>query len=407
MLDWTLFNNPVLSDGQVYLPLSSRFEVSEASFGTTAVGGFADATLTLRDVPEAVLLDAVGSGTNNWLMKELRVHDAQGVRAYEGIVAEVSAQRGRHRYNRSLTNLYNRARVEYWQPDPLHAGKRRQGLLQLNDAPSQALYGIKEYRLDLTQEGTLTQAQATARGSEFLELSRLPQSFSLDMGVGDLDAETLGAETRNELQLKCWGYWATFKWRYTNFRVRTARDLSAIFYKPGNNLSLFTLYLNGYYAQFVNRSDFTQLANCQISIVYNSTGSLQTMQDYILALMKYGDANLRRANFQLWENRTPYLAVRSTAAQVYTRSDDGRVWSVNHTPLPAYLARAGGYVIAEDYQGSLDDYSGDVKSDPRAQFMDATTYNDLTGITQTTAPQEDNLSLILGRVLGKRRYVNV
>jgi hypothetical protein len=407
MLDWSVYNNPVLSDGKVYLPsLHARGAVTEANFSTLALGGFGDGALTLQNVPDALIFDAVGiGGAGSWLMKEIRVHDGQGARAYEGIIAEIHAKRGKHRYNRMLTPMFNRIRCEYWQPDPLHPGQRRQGILQRNDTASQALYGIKEYRLDLTNDGTMKQAQAQNRADDFLQMSRLPHEF--DFEIGDKRDDVMeSAEEGNELQLKLWGYWSTLKWRYTNFRVRTPTDLQTIFYKSGNNLSLYTLYLNGYYLQFVDVTNTANLKNTGISLVYNSAGSLMTVQDFVNAILGYGDANLRRAYFQIWENRTGYLAVRSTAPTLYTRSRDGRAWSVNRTPLPAYMVRAGGYLVPEDFPSSLDDYSGDIANDPRASFVDATNYDDMTGLVRTQEPQADNAALLLGRVVGKRRIVH-
>lgn len=407
MLDWSVYNNPVLSDGNVYLPaLHTRGVVTEANFSTLALGGFGDGALTLQNVPDALIFDAVGIGSaGSWLMKEIRAHDAQGARAYEGIIAEIHAKHGKHRYNRMLTPMFNRIRCEYWQPDPLHPGRRRQGISQRNDTTSQALYGIKEYRLDITSEGTMTQAQATSRADEFLQMSKLPHEFDFEIGEKQGD-DTENANEGNELQIKLWGYWSTLKWRYTNFRVRTPTDLKTIFYRAGNNLSLYTLYLNGYYLQFVDNTVTTNLSNTNISIRFNSEGALMTVQDFVNAICGYGDANLRRAYFQIWENRVGYLAVRSTAPTLYTRSRDGRAWSVNHTPIPAYLVRAGGYLVPDDFPSSLDDYSGDIANDPRASFVDATNYDDMTGLTRTQEPQADNTALLLGRVVGKRRYVN-
>lgn len=395
MLNWILHNSPVLSNGEVYFDGFDEYEVTSASFGTIAIGGFDSATFAIRDVPESVVMDAVKS---DWLMKELRATDAEGARAYEGFVAQIKGRVGKTVYGLDLDPMVNRARVEFWEPDPLHKGSRRKGIHQLNDALSQAKYGIKEEKLDLTNEGTIGGTQADAKGYGFLELTKAPHSFEFDLG--DTPPQP------NTLELTVRGYWNTTKWRLTNWAVLTAKDLSAIFYTAGNNKSFMTLYLNGYYLQFFNRANVTNIKNCNISVKWNTSHNLMTMQEAMSIVDKNADGNKRRAYFQLWEDRVPYLAVRDTDAAYYTAANDGRTWTKNYAPIPAYMVRAGGYILDESYPGNLAAVT-DVAAQENASFIQMTTYDDLTGRTRTTEPQYDFLPLILGKVMGKVRYANL
>lgn len=392
MLRWSLYQNPVLSNGDVMLALND-FEITRAQFGTTANGGYGDAQITLT-VPRAVAWAAI---QQNWLMRELRVHDGAGFRAYEGFVAEIDARIGGRNYTRRIDALVNRVRCEYWQPDPLHPGAKRAGVLQINDTDSQALFGIKEQILDLKNQGVMSSTQATQRAEVYLNLSKQGQAFNTEIGADKEDAET-------ELTFSCLGYWATLAWRNTNFRVKTAKNVNTILYTAGNNRSLLTLYLNGYYAQFVNRGNVSNLNNVGVSMTFNTSGGLMTVQDYILAITKYGDGNYRRSYFQLWEDRTPFLTRRVTSASAYAQPD-ALVTSGRNAVMP-YAVRAGDYVLDETYNAPLDDFSSDVKNDPRALFVEQTTYDDMAGTLRIGEPQEDNLTLLLGRAMGRRRFVN-
>lgn len=392
LLRWDLHQNPVLGNGEMMLPLSDAFAVTQASFGTGATGGFLDGRISLRDVPKSVVMDAVES---NWLMTELRAWDAQGYRAYGGFVAEIEGVWGGQKFVRRLDPMFNRVRIHFWMPS---GGKRVKAVRIVEDAASQARYGIKETLLDLSSERTMYEAAALNRGNEFLETVKVPQSFELEMS----------AARRGEngtLTLVTWGRWATLKWRIINMPVRTARELKEILHRAGTNKSLFTLS-GGAVVQFVNQSDLTGLKTTGILATSNLSTSLTTVQEVIAAITKFGDANLRRAYFQIWENGQPFLAVRDVEAHYYTRSDDGRAWALNHTPVPPYMVRADGYLLIEDYATALGDYSADVATDPRAVFVNATTYDDIAESVKPREPQRDDLPLLLGQVREGKRYVD-
>jgi len=397
MLEWNLHNSSVLGDGALCLPLTERFAISQANFSTGATGGYLDGQITLEDVPEAVVMDAVQA---NWLMREVRASDGAGFQAYQGHVAEVEGHCGDMTFVRRVAPMFNRVRLEFWMAK---SGKRVDAVRIVEDTASQQAYGVKETVLNLKNQGTMYEAQALSRGNEFLELSKVPQAF--DSELGGKPQENVGGKT-NSLRLTTWGRFATLQWRVINFAVKTQKELKSIFYTVGTNKSLFTL-IGGAAVQFVNQSSLIGLQTTGISVVYNASNGITNPQDFVLGITKFGDANLRRAYFQLWEEGLPALAVRSTEPQVFARHDAaGRVWSQYGTPIPAYMVRAGGYEIVQSYAGSLADASGDVADDVRAKFIETTSYDDVAGTCQTEEPQADNLALLFGWVRGRRRFVN-
>ena len=109
LLTWDLYANPIGVPSTPWERNLSRLNVTEATFGTIADGGFGQATLSFDKVSLGLMEEAL----NDWKMKRVVVSDSAGNIPYEGFIAEINATYGHHVYTWSIDPFFNRAIVVY------------------------------------------------------------------------------------------------------------------------------------------------------------------------------------------------------------------------------------------------------------------------------------------------------
>ncbi len=112
------------------------------------------------------------------------------------------------------------------------------------------------------------------------------------------------------------------------------------------------------------------------------------LQDYIQGAIVRGDSSGHQLFFQVLEDRRPYLFPRSTNPLYFSRHDDERIWDKDHKIIPPYLVRAGGFIIGEDSNTTLDPLTDEFKG-RRSSIIERTTYDDITHKLSIPPPSND------------------
>lgn len=373
-LSWSLYNNPVLSDGNLYLHLSAQLTTTAARYTTLRLGGFGDGALEFADVDRATARDAA----QNWLMKEVRFTTPGGGIAYKGFVAEVTVEYGYLTIRRRVGWIANRVIVRFRRRDPTRKKAQRRQRVTLEDTESQARYGIRTLRLDLTEEGVMKAAQATARGQLLLDKFKNFQSIA---------RTNLPHPPRVRLAL--WGRWQTTGFQDVRLRFSKAKEIATIVQQALAS------------CQFVDTSDLSRLAATGTLIRYNSDGMFRSAQSYIQDAVQYGDSASNRLLFQIWDDDVPVLQSAPTTVGVFSRSEDARVWGDGRTPVPAWSVRAGDYMLAEDWDERLDAASGVSE----AVLIEQTSYDALTDTVELESADIEGVASALGKARRGRRVV--
>lgn len=388
-LTWLLYANPVYVAASPLIRDLSKLKPSQAQFSTIADGGFADGTLQFDNVSPQ-LFDEIWE---TWLVKRVTAVDGAGRIAYEGFVSEISATRGYHTYNQTVDAFTNRVFVEYtYAGGTCSGGATCYGRAQRNEtnvdstAITQTTIGIKEEWLDATGNGTITSAMANAMGDKRL-LERIYQRSNNYMLGGGAEAQPAS------ITLTIVGYYATLQWRKQSIVVRYATPVETII----NNLLTV-----GAKCEFLNTSAYDYVSTGR-SITYNSNAALYWISDYIQDIIASGDSNGRRLLFQIWEDRTPYLSKRATAPKYFSASNDFRVYNSDRGSVPAYMVRAGGYIMANDMRAAMDENT-DVGLRRRASFIEQTTYDAINDTLTIPPPSEQvNIERLLARARKQAR----
>lgn len=376
-LSWRLFANPVYdSTSPLYFDLS-HVELKEAQFSTMAMGGFADGVLEIGNPSPQLIREAL----DNFLMKRVVATDGAGRVAYEGFIAEIECTLNHHRYVRSMDEFANRVdyRYVYKQGGSCPHGSVCKKRLARNESDvatslTQTEYGIKTAILDLTNHGITS--SAIAQGAADLYLLEMLRARDIDFALGEEQARD------DSLTLTLWGYYATLQWKFTNTYFKRLTDIGTV---VARGLSKRMGVVWGYPAPFIS-SDQSNIPTIGREIVYNTKHELKTMQDWLVGVLQPGNNNAKGLFFQVLEDRKPYLLTRQSAARYFSNYDDPRIWDADHKLIPPYLVRAGGYILAERQNESLDPIS-DIQIRKRTSLVEKTTYNDITDTLSMPPPR--------------------
>ena len=382
-LTWYLAANPVYDSSTAYIRDLSRLMPSQATFSTLADAGFADGTLQFDNVPTALLEEIY----DNWLAKRVVAVDGAGNIAYEGFIAEIAINRGYHTYNQTIDALTNRVFVEYtYAGGTCPSGGTCYGRAQRNEtdvdstATTQTTIGIKEEWLDASSVGIISSTVANAIGDKRL-LERIRQrSNSFTLGIG-------ASPQAQSVTLSLLGYYATLQWRKQTVKYTVATALETI---------ISGALTTGSKAQFIDTANYTYVTTSR-SVQYNTSAQPQWISDYIQDVIAAGDSSGRRLCFQVWENRIPYLSNRGTSPKYFTASGDWRIFNAGRGSVPAYMVRAGGYILADDMRAAIEENT-DVALRRRASFVEETQYDAINDTLTIPPPSEQvNIERLLAR----------
>ena len=382
-LNWLLFNNPVYDSTSAYFFDLTRTNITAASFSTIAQGGFGDANLEIEEPPARLIQLALDS----FLMKRVVAYDGAGRVAYEGFVAEIDATLERQRFIRSMDQFSNRVYVEHkyrnGQGTPCAKGATCIGRQTRDEddvatTQTQTEWGIKTATLDLNPFGHVAITDAQNAGDLYLRHS---------LRASAVDFQQYGEEPQpNHISLGIWGYYATLQWNIQTRKYATATEIATIV-KGG----LTSIVVGGgnltSAPQFIS-SDHSDIATTGRTIKYNVQRKRMTFMDYIQGALIEGDSNARRLFFQILDNRRPRLFARPAAARFYATNDLDRIWNEQHTVIPPYMMRAGGYIATENFNESFDPIA-DIQTRRHTSLVDRTIYDDMTG--RLSIPPPDNV----------------
>lgn len=176
-----------------YGPPPAELTFTCTRYRSSVLGGPIDAVVEVTG-PEHVLWTAL-----EWLRRPVTLRNGAGQRVWWGYVQEVELQIGARKVGRSLDNMANRVRIAYAQ-EGAGASYARQTTTALDDALSQAQYGVKEL---LHSMGEATPARAAAKAAEVLANSKQPPALQTFGGGAGIATATLF----------CAGWIETLKWR--------------------------------------------------------------------------------------------------------------------------------------------------------------------------------------------------
>lgn len=373
VLRWDIYNNPVLSDGALYLNLD-EFETTQARYSTLRLGGLGDGALELIDVSKALARDAV----KNWLMKEVRFTAPNGAVPYAAFIGEVTVEYGYAILRRRVNWIGNRVIVRYMKRGNTSGRAKRR--LYVEDTESQQRFGLRTLRIDLTDDGFMSPAQATARASVLLNKYK---NFTSRARVA--------LPRRPRVRLALWSRWMTTNWNDVTLRFAKAKKISAI-----TQSALAS-------CQFVT-ADYADVNDVGTSVRYNSKAMTRVPQEIIMDVLPYGDSATRRLCLQIWDDGIPHLKSAPTTIGLYANTDDARVWGDAHSPLPNWAVRAGDYMMLEDWDDALDVLI-DATADERAVLIEKTDYNALTDDVEAEAADMEGVASVMGKARRGRRVV--
>lgn len=384
-LEWNLYANPIYNSTSPLERNLSRMGPTEATFSTSADGGFAGGTLAFENVSAGVLDLAF----NDWIMKRVTATDSAGVVAYEGFVGEIEVSYGYHTYTRSMDPFFNRAWVVYsTSGSTCPGGGTCEKRLTVNETDidstyaSQGVIGIKEEWIDYGPDLT-TSTLATRKGKQEMSKVLKPMFANLQLGRG-------ASPAGNALTLTLYSAWATLGWRKTTAKAQVATAIHTL---------LGTGLTSGTPAQYIVTSDLTRLDSTGQSITYNVDSTPLWLQDWILGALTGGDSAGRRLFFQIAAGRIPVLYSRKTAPAYFSRHGEWRVLNADRGVIPPYLVQAGGYIQADDLTANLDEPT-DVIGRTRVSLIEETNYDAINDVLDIPPPS----SLLDTRRLAARQY---
>lgn len=362
-LTWTLVENPVADSEMPLIADLSRHELTSASFRTTAQGGFADGQIGFGEVSERFIVNAL----DTWLARGVVATDGGGASAYEGYVAEIHATINNQTIVRSIDTFANRVFVEYkWGGGACPKGTLCKGRAvayesDISSSNTVTQWGIKEEWIDYSGRGAMTSALATEVAQ--LRLKRTLRAKEYAHALGNKD------NAPNSLSLVLWGWYTTLQWRKQSIPIRKLVDVAEIVRRS------IGVQTYGNKAPLLN-TERSQIADIGATRTWNTDARVIWLMDFIQGAIAEGDADGRELQFQVWDNRIPYLMQRSDQPRYFIRDDDTRVWDANRCLVPLYRVRAGGFAVAENTPESINPFS-EIWQRPRATFIDHTEYDDI------------------------------
>lgn len=375
VLRWDLYNNSVLGDGKLYLNLDP-FETTQARFATLRVGGLGDGTLELVGIPRQTARDAV----KNWLMKEARFTAPNGDVPYLGFVGELTVEYGYRVYRRRIGWIGNRVVVRYLKRDTTGRAGSKRKRVTVEDAESQARYGVRTLRVDLTDQGIMSTAQATDHAEILLAKYK------------NFVSKTKSSSPREpRIRISLWSRWMTTGWQDVLLRYAKAKKISVIVQAALASCPFVT-------------ADYSDVNDVGTSIKYNSNGMRRAAQEVMVDALQYGDSNSRRLLLQMWGDGVPHLNSVPTTIGLYGNTGEERVWGDARTPLPNWGVRAGDYMLDEDWDDSLDVLT-DATADERAVLIEKTEYNALLDSLDAESADLEDVASVMGKTRRGRRRI--
>lgn len=340
----------------------SRHQLTSASFRTTAQGGFADGQIGFGEVSERFITNALDS----WLARGVIATDGGGISAYEGYVAEIHATLNNQTIVRSMDTFANKVFLDYrygggtCPKGTLCKGRATALESDIASSTTTTQWGIKEEWLDYSGRGTMASALATTAAQ--IRLKRTLRAKEYTHTLGNYQ------KTPNSLSLVLWGWYTTLQWRKQTIPIRKLLDVGAIVRRAiGSGYGNKAPLLN---------TDHSQIATIGVTRTWNTDARPLWLMDFIQGAIADGDADARELQFQVWENRMPFLTQRSNQPRYFIRHDDTRVWDANRCLIPLYRVRAGGFAVSENTPESTNPFS-EIWQRPRATFIDYTEYDDI------------------------------
>lgn len=391
-LNWMVHENPVYNTASPMVFDLSHVELSTASFSTIAQGGFGKGALEIAHPTERLISNAV----DGWLTKRVIAVDNSGRIAYEGYIAEIDATLGYHQFTRSVDQFANRVWVDYkWAGGACPKGSTCKGRTHKDESDvaattTQTQYGVKERWVDISGQGILTLSLANATAIVTIKGALHSRQNEYELGLGQ-------ERPANSLRLTLWGYYSTLQWRKTTYGNDTDIDISRFVKNTLSariNVNSITENVN----PFIN-TDQSQIDSAGRNITLNKERKPTYPQDLISASLIEGDSSGKEMYFQIWEDRVPYLSTRPSVPRYYSRYDDNRMWDTNHGLIPAYMVRAGGFVVSENLPEITDPFE-DAYQRSRTTFVDQTVWDDVHERLQI--PKSNNLATV-ERMLARAR----
>lgn len=339
-------------------------EMNGFSRTVNAFGGYGAASLQLN-AGTFDLYDWVQDG----LGRDITVFDGDGQSIYNGYVDKVTLNAGAVSVTRGpLSTIANRVSAMYVPiiddlVDPPVLGSRTETVIN-EDTASQGKYGIIEKVLSL---GNCLDADADQIRDTYLEESREPETSQQVNLYG-------GGGGELSLTVECSGY---LDWLEMMVYNNTATPLSVELSTKIASILTAEQAVNGIFSTDTSMIEFNGV------LTSSYEGENRTALAIIKALAAHGDIYDARWLFGVYENRrVHYQAIPTTIEyqhrihstnQVIQRPDESKVqpWSV----------MAGKWLFMPDLLSGFAGDPLDLRSDPRALFIESVTYTAPYGLS--------------------------
>jgi hypothetical protein len=338
-------------------------------FGTSAVGGYRDASLSITGVGDELL---------QWyyrLGKRLLIKSPGGRTLWEGVVyALLYADGGGY----DLTDYYNCVMVEYSSDIGV-----RSETSWAEDAGGIAQYGRKEL---VSSESGMTSTRAD-RWRDLLAYYHLrTQTPSV------FNAPRPASPRFTSVMVLAYGLYATLGWERWQCTSTGAVD-------TGTQIRSVIAGRSGAGNGFVSTTT-TTVPTTSITISQYRPDEWLTLQEEVERLASMGDSSVADADaivlFQVWEDRIGYLKTwcRSSVATVDYYQDGHAIYDAAGARVPSYLVRADGIIQSRGAAPLGLDVSGNLFDTPRAHYILETTYRVPGGLEITPGGWRDLAALV-------------
>lgn len=355
----------------------------------TARGGYDAASCSLKVRPSEA--EHIFS---NYLGNVVRIHvDDPNAPIFEGYIDRITYRPGGLVLTRSLENMANRVNVVYSET----AGGTTQQTAVVNNAASQAIYGVKEMTIDGVVNYGADVTHKNALRNTILAIQAWPQ---ISTASGSSGGETLELEIRG-LQYMAWD-WQNYRNTAAGtdnadlaiMRVALRTDVSA----PTNAPYIYLTGSGGF------TGAFTELIQANAAFVYSrqSEGG-NTYLQYIQAVAEGGDGTNRwiygitAPNPNTGIRRVYYRPMNAVVSyQANALLDTGRLRDTSGAIVPGWLVTPDAGIQIMDVLVGYNQ-SGD---DPRIGYIESIDYDGETGLVSFQTG--DNITM--EGILQKDRY---
>lgn len=401
--------------------------VENLSFSTAANAGFAECSFTLK-VPFSMARVLVMGQTNapSFVTNRVLITDQQDNTVYEGMIHTMTLRYSGATLGASIDNLYTASRVTYAQTDT--------GLSYFTvSTQNTALWGVKVFTMDTNAAFTSATTPRIVGNRHVAQHSFPSKPDSKQLG---------GSGNEIVLEVSCVGFAATLGFRYAYNASGGGQDTFSIVQDmitggaaSGNNSGTGN---DGWVERLVSSDDHTKGDGGNIpyraqwigtSVNGTSTGvsvppfalssSGQTRQEIIQQALSYGNSSGYRLLFQVWEGKNSGKGQAGVYVQSQVKGgvrgyagyydDSGEVFDSNHDRVNLWNVRAGQWITSLDLEASDVTYGGTDRTspfqDPRAFWIEHTTYDAERGTLTLATTNEFNIALYLGRVVNGVRVI--